>query len=67
MSEDVRVLKPTERSYAAEVHEGGNITEHKVTFGQEMFDAACKGPEPAGADRRCLVRTGNASLSRGGG
>ncbi|WP_019854089.1 hypothetical protein [Actinopolyspora mortivallis] len=38
MSESVEVMRLGEHSYAAEVHEAGHTTEHRVVLGQEVLD-----------------------------
>lgn len=38
MSEHVKVLQLGEREYAAEVHEGDQFTEHRVTFPKALLD-----------------------------
>lgn len=45
MSEDVKVLQLGEHEYAAEVHEGGLTTEHRVMSTQGVLDALDL-PEP---------------------
>lgn len=39
MSENVKVLQLGKHNYAAEVHEGEQTTEHRVTFAQDLLDA----------------------------
>ncbi|SDR04289.1 hypothetical protein [Actinopolyspora saharensis] len=46
MSEQVDVLRLGERRYAAEVHEGEQTTEHRVTFGQDTLEDLTS-PPPA--------------------
>lgn len=37
--ESVKVLQRSEGDYAAEVHEGGQTTEHRVLFPRELIDS----------------------------
>jgi hypothetical protein len=39
MAEEVKVLRLGAHEYAAEVHEGGETTQHRVVFDQEVLDA----------------------------